>query len=139
MSGPAQVKSWSIAAAPENADRVFKELTDWMRNLGLEEHLFAIMLLSHEALNNAILHGCKSDRSLWVQYVIEVDATEIRVQVRDDGPGFDWRSGLKKEIPDSDREDGRGLIIYQLYADSVDFNDCGNQVTLTHLLQKEGR
>jgi len=85
-----------------------------------------------EALTNAILYGNGGDRSKKVRLRASVDAWQIKVQVTDEGPGFDHQ-----QTPDPTSDEaieapgGRGLFLLRQLADEVAFNEPGNSVTLT--------
>jgi len=56
--------------------------------------------------------------------------------VSDDGPGFKWQA--ETEILHHDRDEtGRGLQIFASYASLIKFNDTGNCVTLTLILNAQ--
>ncbi len=94
--------------------------------------VFAIRLALDEALANAIRHGNDSDVEKMVSVRFWFDDERITISVRDEGPGFDYSS-----VPDCTLDDrlelpcGRGLLIMKTYMDSIAFNDCGNEVTMT--------
>jgi serine/threonine-protein kinase RsbW len=138
MAGSTSTKSWMIPACLTHVDLVCKEITAWLLELDLSEHLFAIELLAREALNNAILHGCDRDPSRRVYCEIKHVEDALLLKVEDDGPGFDWQDYVRKDIADDDHENGRGIQLYRLYADSVEFNPRGNQVMLLRLLERKG-
>ena len=129
-------KSWTISACLSNVDIVCAQLAAWLKEQDLSMDLFAWELLAREALNNAILHGCKLDPALHVCCELQYTEMALKLKIQDEGIGFDWRSHLEKEIADEDLENGRGIPLYRLYADSVEFNLCGNQVLLTRLLKR---
>ena len=85
-----------------------------------------------EALANAIVHGHAEDASKYVNVRIEVDADIVRVHVTDEGPGCDHSAVVPPLDPaDLDRETGRGLLMIQKLADSVQFNPQGNSICMT--------
>ncbi|MBI5946243.1 MAG: ATP-binding protein [Chloroflexi bacterium] len=129
-----QIKTWSVFASLENVDLICADISAWMMELNLPGHIFALELLVREALNNAIIHGSlmNPDRKVFAELQCDMDA--LRFKVRDAGAGFDWQATLERIIDDK-RENGRGLKLYQLYADQVEFNERGNQVTLTRLFK----
>lgn len=69
------------------------------------------------------------DRKIFVS--LAISRAEIRIVIRDDGPGFDVRT-----VPDSkdptvlEREGGHGLVLMQTFMDEVHFNERGNEVTM---------
>lgn len=84
-----------------------------------------------EALSNAMIYGNRQEADRRVQVHAHVDAFRIEVKVVDEGPGFELQ-----EIPDPTRPDalespgGRGLFLLHKLADEVEYNECGNSVTL---------
>jgi sigma-B regulation protein RsbU (phosphoserine phosphatase) len=85
-----------------------------------------------EALSNAIQYGNEGDRDKKVRVRASVDAWRIKVQITDEGKGFDHR-----DVPDPRSEDaieapgGRGLFLLRQLADDVTFNEPGNACTIT--------
>ncbi len=85
-----------------------------------------------EALSNAILYGNAGDRSKKVLVRANVDAWKARIQVIDEGPGFD--PGRVPDPTDAEAIEsagGRGLFLLKRLADEVRYNAPGNSVTLT--------
>jgi CheY-like chemotaxis protein len=71
-----------------------------------------------------------SERSI----LVDVDLTEDRVRyvVRDEGPGFDPRTLPDPTDPANiDRPCGRGLLLMKTFMDDVEYNETGNEVTMT--------
>ena len=85
-----------------------------------------------EALANAILYGNRQDPAKLVHVRVELGREGVRIQVTDDGAGFDPSS-----VPDPttaenlEREEGRGLFVLRHLVDHVTFNEKGNCVCLT--------
>lgn len=74
---------------------------------------------------------------LSVEQLIEADRVWLRIRCRDSGPGFDVRGTLHqaKAKPRADAASsplpyGRGLALVQHMAHGLDFNECGNEVTV---------
>ncbi len=84
-----------------------------------------------EALANAIRYGNRQDRTKLVRVEIECGRDAVRIEVADDGAGFD-----PNEVPDPTtpenvaREDGRGLFVLRHLVDRIEFNEQGNSVCL---------
>jgi anti-sigma regulatory factor (Ser/Thr protein kinase) len=57
-----------------------------------------------------------------------------RYTIRDEGPGFDKRVlGFDPtDAANVDRPSGRGLFLIHTFMDEVDFNERGNEITMTH-------
>ncbi len=75
-----------------------------------------------EAMANAMLRGNRSERSRTVQVSVELDAQCLRVDVIDEGVGFDLAS-LQQSPDEADwfeREDGRGVFLMRTLMDRVE-------------------
>lgn len=85
-----------------------------------------------EALSNAIFYGNQGDRSKMVRLRASVNAWTCKVQITDEGPGFDY-----SQVPDPtsgaalEEPGGRGLFLLRQLADELVFSERGNSVTLT--------
>ncbi|MDA1013437.1 MAG: ATP-binding protein [Planctomycetota bacterium] len=134
-------------------------VTDWTIRKGIrgmaERHRIAVPL--EEAMVNAVIHGNlelassdkeKGDDYFWsevqrrcrshpystraVRVIVDLSDDSMTVSIRDEGPGFDPdevanpTDSENLEIPS-----GRGLLLMRSFMDEVDFNDMGNEVTLT--------
>ena len=132
---PVQIKTWAMYASLENADHICTDLSAWMTELNLSRHIFSLELLAREALNNAIIHGSQMDPAKKIYAELLCDENSLQLTVRDEGSGFNWRGTLQKDMVADNKENGRGLKLYQLYADQVEFNEIGNQVILTRSLK----
>lgn len=86
-------------------------------------------LLLRELMNNAMIHGNGLDAHKQVQVSFRIGMKWIRIQITDEGTGFDWRK-TRRTPPDPNAESGRGLAIAMIYAQRVRFNRIGNQVTI---------
>jgi histidine kinase-like protein len=85
-----------------------------------------------EALANAIVAGNQEDRSKWVEVEAELRGDQIRVEVTDQGPGFDPSTITCPLTPeDLDSPKGRGLFLIRHLVDDVSFNPQGNSICMT--------
>jgi serine/threonine-protein kinase RsbW len=98
--------------------------------------VFAVELLVREALTNAVMHGCHADPSKRVKCILRLRPGRLIIAVRDDGCGFDWITALEQEA-DLDACSGRGMLIYEQYADRIRFGRKGNSVVIVKLLDKD--
>jgi len=93
---------------------------------------FRLRVLLTEAISNSILFGARGDPARRVRVEAEVGEASIRLEVTDDGPGFD-----PQEVPDPTSPDGlgraigRGLFLIKNLADHVEFNPQGNTIWMT--------
>lgn len=59
------------------------------------------------------------------------DATEGRIEIQDEGPGFDVSTVPDPRLPENIRRpSGRGLFLMREFFDAVSYNDTGNCITL---------
>lgn len=73
-----------------------------------------------ELVNNAIIHGNKSDISKRVDVRFRVTSVEVRITVSDEGNGFDYQA-VRSPVTDDNllKEVGRGLFIVKSFVDEV--------------------
>lgn len=102
------------------------QATNWSKKEQLDIHLCL-----EEAFMNAIKHGNDNDTSKCVDTQCWLNAETFRIQIADEGPGFD-----QEAVPDPTADEnltntsGRGLALMNFYMDKVIYNDSGNQVLL---------
>ncbi len=93
--------------------------------------LFHVQLAYQEAIVNAIVHGNRRAADKTVEIEMSCDHGQVRIQITDQGPGFD-----PQNVPDPRQEEwleapgGRGLLLMSEILSELMYNDLGNQVTL---------
>ena len=97
-----------------------------------EQKRLEIALALHEALANAIVHGCKNDPSKQVHCRCSCDPNQrVLVVVTDPGPGFPIDA-----LPDPKAENniysdhGRGVYLIREMMDDLEFAGGGNQIRM---------
>jgi anti-sigma regulatory factor (Ser/Thr protein kinase) len=70
------------------------------------------LLLLTELVNNAVIHGSSSQADE-VSVAVRESSASVRVEVRDDGPGFSWRHPPEER----ERASGYGLVLVEAVAD----------------------
>jgi serine/threonine-protein kinase RsbW len=127
-----------IPSNPESiaiVDNLVEQLNDEI-NLG-EEMLGNMLVSLTEAVNNAIVHGNKSDEKKMVDLKMELQKDTLQFTVHDQGIGFDY-----EHIPDPTSQEnlekitGRGIFIIRHLADEVKFSDNGATVEILFKLKK---
>jgi CheY-like chemotaxis protein len=125
-------------------------------SIGDETTRVQVAVALQEALSNAMYHGnleCSSDlrqederifyrqaearrtvepyRSRRIRVESRFDRKQARIEISDDGPGFDV-SGLDKPFDPEDlmRIGGRGMILIRTFLDEAYHNERGNQITM---------
>ena len=132
----------AIERANEVASRLFKEA-------GLaEEQLVALSAAFREAVGNAAQHGNKDNPQKLIKVNYLLDKEKITIVVTDEGPGFDHeRYTLRGQTKDAvaaarerheqGRAGGLGIMLMQRCTDKLEYNDIGNQLTLTKYLKPQ--
>ena len=126
-------KTIRIESAIENL-RVVENAIDTLTNdAGISQDSYGKILIGTlEAVNNAIIHGNKSDLNKSVVVKFQLENKSLEVTVTDQGKGF-----KPSEIPDPTRPEniellaGRGVFLMSKLADNIKFNKIGNSVTMT--------
>jgi len=119
----------AIASRLTEVDSLCRSIRMRLQEAGLTAECFAVELLARESLNNAVTHGNRShaDKTVWLE--LRVGRKWIRLQVSDEGPGFNWRKARHRRC-ELESESGRGMALFAHYAEQVRFNRCGSQITL---------
>jgi len=93
--------------------------------------VFSIHLAVEEAIVNAIVHGNKLDPGKTVHVVCHVDADRVRIEITDEGEGFD-----PAQVPDCTQDDrlevpsGRGVMLMRNFMSRIEYNAKGNSVLM---------
>ncbi len=129
--------SWTtVTIPPFSFHEVIEDLLTELDLKGVDEDTqFKVRLSLDECVTNAYRHGHKCDerRTINVGYIVKSD--HVVMKVKDCGEGFDF--GL---IPDPTLEEnlmlpgGRGVFLTLKLMDKIEFNDVGNEITLTKSL-----
>lgn len=92
---------------------------------------FRLQVVLSEALSNAIMRGNREDRGKWVHIRAELDATNIQLEVTDEGAGFNPAAVPEPIRPEQlDEANGRGLFLIRKLVDDVRFNEQGNSICM---------
>lgn len=123
-----------IPADPSAVDRVTEGVMRVLRDKGMagrdDEH---VELALHEALANAVRHGCRNDPTKEIQCVVTCDASgDVMIVVRDPGPGFDVATVPNPtESGNLLKTSGRGVFLINQLMDEVRFGDGGREIRMT--------
>jgi serine/threonine-protein kinase RsbW len=138
-SAPADAAAWRRELdlpSERGASRLItEELLEQLGSHGWSpSDIFAIHLAAEEAIVNAIVHGNKLEAGKVVRVACLVTPTLARIEVTDEGTGFDPAA-----LPDCRLEDrleapnGRGVMLMRNFMTRVEYNARGNRV----LMEKE--
>ena len=96
---------------------------------------FEVETALHEALANAIVHGCRKDPTKQVEFSVSCDqARGMLIVVRDPGSGFDPASLPSPLVGQQIYEThGRGIYLINQLMDEVRFEKGGTEI---HMLKR---
>jgi serine/threonine-protein kinase RsbW len=126
---PTRIYRKTINSTLSQVELVCAEIRALLAPSNFESVRFAIELLAHESLCNAVIHGNRQNADKQVIVEMRLGRAGVRLQVTDEGSGFHWNE--QYSLPqDASATCGRGLVLYTLYAERIEFNHSGNQITL---------
>ena len=122
----------TLASDPTNINKV-EQLVDQIANqykLDQEKHANLLISLT-EAVNNAIIHGNKQDRSKTVSIKLARTSSGIALRVTDQGCGFNYNSLPDPTSPERICEcGGRGVFLMNQLSDNLRYTDGGKTVEM---------
>jgi serine/threonine-protein kinase RsbW len=112
-------------------ERIVSTLEEYEYSL---KDIFAIRLSLEEGITNAIRHGNKNSADKTVTIRCDVSEQRMRVEVQDQGDGFDPGDIPDPTDPDFlERPCGRGLLLMKSYLDHFEYSDNGRLLILERL------
>ncbi len=94
-----------------------------------------VLLAVVEGVNNAILHGNKSNKEKEVIIDYDLNPEKIQFNILDQGSGFNYHNLPDPTLPENvERVSGRGIFLMKHLADDLQFNEKGNEVRLTFIV-----
>jgi serine/threonine-protein kinase RsbW len=94
-----------------------------------------IMIAVTESVNNAIVHGNKSDKTKNVHLVLSLEPGLVKFTIQDEGTGFDYKNLPDPTSPENlEKPGGRGIFLMKNLCDTVSFTDNGKKVELCFYL-----
>ncbi len=95
-----------------------------------------IMVAVTESVNNAIMHGNKSDINKNVSLSLMLDQALLKCIVEDEGTGFDYENLPDPTSPENlNKIGGRGVFLIRNLSDGVAFFDEGRKIEMKFNLQ----
>ncbi|AGX43061.1 ATP-binding protein [Clostridium saccharobutylicum] len=101
-------------------DSINSKMDNIIETLNLKDQHFEIKLVISEAVNNAFVHGNKSDKNKPIHVKWEMEENNFILKVTDCGTGINDLN-ITREIDEKNilDESGRGLFLINCYADEV--------------------
>jgi len=89
-----------------------------------------ILMAITEAVQNAMIHGNRQDRSKYVRIKEELTMEGLWITVTDEGDGFKFNDYVLKEINRSFEPEKTGLLMIQKLCDEIHFMDNGRSLRM---------
>ncbi len=122
----------TLASDPSNISKVEQLVDQIAAKYQLNQEKHANMLISlTEAVNNAIIHGNKQDRSKTVSIRLAKVSSGLAVRVTDQGRGFNHQALPDPTCPERIFEcGGRGVFLMNQLCDKIRYIDGGSTVEM---------
>jgi serine/threonine-protein kinase RsbW len=116
----------SVSQAESLVDKVCNHLT-------IQEDIYGNVLIAiTEAINNAIIHGNCFNKDLSIEILVSANQEDLNFTIKDEGSGFDYTNLPDPTAPENiEKENGRGIFLIKNLSDEIQFNDSGNEITIT--------
>ncbi len=121
-----------IPSIRENVSIVESFIENAGEKIKITENVYGNVLVSvTEAVNNAIVHGNKEDKSKKVKIKLRKNKKSVRFVIEDEGVGFDYDSLPDPTSPENiNKVKGRGIFLIKNLADKAKFREGGRVVDM---------
>ena len=121
-----------IPSLRENIRMIESFIDNAKEEYELDDDIYGnIMIAVTEAVNNAIVHGNRNDKSKNVALTLHIMDHLIKFTVEDQGKGFDYTALPDPTSPENlAKPGGRGIFLMKHLSDEVAFKDEGKVVEL---------
>jgi serine/threonine-protein kinase RsbW len=125
-------KKIRIESTIENLRIVENAIDEATTLIGISQDNYGKILVSAmEAVNNAILHGNRSNPDKFVEIEISSKENQLEIIVTDEGKGFKPESVPDPTTPENiEALNGRGIYLMSHLADKIKYSERGNSVTM---------
>jgi serine/threonine-protein kinase RsbW len=131
-------KKLLIPSKSENIVLVEKLVNDLCELFNIKEDIYGNLLVAlTEAVNNAIVHGNKSNPNKNIEVVFKIQNNVLQFSIKDEGAGFDINN-----LPDPtdpamiEQPNGRGIFLMKHLCDKFSLEDKGSKVMMEFILDK---
>ena len=121
-----------IPSIKENVSVVESFIENVGEKIKIEESIYGNVLVSvTEAVNNAIVHGNKEDKTKKVRLGLKKNKKSVRFVVEDEGVGFDHDNLPDPTSPKNlDKVKGRGIFLIRSLSDKTTFKNGGRMIEM---------
>ena len=117
-----------IAVLPSVEERIFH----FCHECNVGDYHSAVSVAALQAVENAIVHGNRSDASKEVTVTCGNCRGGIYVEVSDQGEGFNF--GRYGDLPTGESDAGEGIFVMKSLADQMTFSEGGRRVRLEFIV-----
>ena len=141
MSSRSKHKKFEIASNVNEIHKVEKELELFCKQNGMAKNQIVNCAIAvTEVVNNAIRHGNKENpqKKVFIEFI--VSGNRIKINITDQGSGFDPESLEDPLHPDNVlKESGRGIFIARQLMDDIHykFSSKGTTISLSKLIKNQ--
>lgn len=127
----------TLASDPSNISKVEQYVNQIAARFQLDQEKHANLLISlTEAVNNAIIHGNKQDRTKTVSIKLAQTKSGLAVRVSDQGGGFNYDKLPDPTCPERLCEcGGRGVFLMNQLCDKMRYINGGSTVEMQFRLR----
>jgi len=125
-----------IPSLPENIRIVESFIDNAKEKYQLNDDIYGnIMIAVTESVNNAIVHGNKSNTKKNVSLKLSLEKSLIKFTVEDEGTGFNYDELPDPTLPENiSKPGGRGIFLMKNLCDEVSFKNEGRTAELSFYL-----
>jgi len=125
-------KHISLKSQPANIVLLEPFIEEVRNKLEIADEVYGnILVCITEAVNNAILHGNKSDKDKEVTIIIKKESNKLTCLIKDQGCGFDFSNLPDPTAPENiENTGGRGIFLMKHLSDLVVFSNDGSKVEI---------
>ena len=126
-----------VASQTRYIRKVSSRILSFLNGYKIDEgRIFDIRLCIEEAVRNAMVHGNRSDKKLFVKTAYWIDGDTLNIEIEDEGQGFDHRGVADPTAPSHIlKNSGRGVYLIKKLMDKVEYNGKGNKITMAKRLK----
>jgi serine/threonine-protein kinase RsbW len=126
-------KKISIGSIVGNLRVVENAIDETTATIGISQDNYGkILVCTMEAVNNAILHGNRSNPEKIVEVELSFENNSLQIKVTDEGAGFRPEKVPDPTTPENIEElNGRGIYLMSHLADLIEYSKKGNSVKMT--------
>ena len=125
-------KQICLKSQPANIVLIEPFIEEVRKKLEIADEVYGnILVCITEAVNNAILHGNKSDSDKEVTVSIKKESNKLTCLIKDQGCGFDFSNLPDPTAPENiENTGGRGIFLMKHLSDLVVFSNDGSKVEI---------